>query len=52
MNSSLVNAPVIDEVIVGWSAVVVFVICIIIFIYRIQLLLNSDIGGLKSVRIV
>ena len=52
MNSSLVTTPVIDKVIVGWIAVVFFVICIIIFIYRIQLLLNSDIGGLKSVRII
>ena len=52
MNISLINASVIDKAIVGWSAVVVFVVCIIIFIYRIQLLLNTDLGGLKSVRII
>lgn len=38
--------------IIGWMAVLIFVVCISIFIYRLQHLLNSDLGGLKSVRII
>jgi hypothetical protein len=35
---------------IGWAAVGVFAVCLTIFIYRLQGLLTSDIGGLKSVR--
>ena len=52
MNISLINASVIDKAIVGWSAVLVFVVFISTFIYRLQQSLNTDLGGLKSVRII
>lgn len=35
---------------IGWLAVVIFAVCLSIFIYRLQGLLSSDVGGLKSVR--
>jgi hypothetical protein len=37
---------------IGWTAVVIFAVCLTIFMYRLQGLLTSDIGGLKSVRII
>jgi hypothetical protein len=37
---------------IGWTAVVIFAVCLTIFMYRLQGLLSSDIGGLKSVRII
>lgn len=52
MNISLVNASVIDKSVIGWSAVLVFVVFISTFIYRLQQSLNTDLGGLKSVRII
>ena len=53
MNSSESNANALDPVtvnMIGWIAVLIFAVCLIIFIYRLQQSLNSDLGGLKSVR--
>ena len=55
MNFSESNARGLDPATVntiGWIAVVIFAVCLTIFMYRLQVLLSSDIGGLKSVRII
>ncbi len=55
MNSSYATDKGLDHATVnsiGWIVVVIFAVCLSIFIYRLQGLLSSDIGGLKSVRIV
>jgi len=52
MNFSTAADKALDPVTVnsiGWAAVVIFAVCLTIFIYRLQGLLTSDIGGLKSV---
>ena len=37
---------------IGWISVFIFAISLSIFIYRLQQSLNTDLGGLKSVRII
>ena len=53
MNSSYSTNKVLDPATIntiGWIAVLIFAISLSIFIYRLQYILNSDLGGLKSVR--
>ena len=53
MNLSNSNAKALDPATlngIGWIVVFIFAVCLTIFIYRLHLSLNSDIGGLKSVR--
>ena len=53
MNSSTPADKALDHAtvnLIGWLAVVFFAVCLTIFIYRLRYLLNSDLGGLKSVR--
>jgi hypothetical protein len=55
MNSSYSSGKGLDSATIntiGWTAVVFFAVCLTIFMYRLQVLLSSDIGGLKSVRII
>lgn len=53
MNSSYSTNNALDPItvnIIGWIAVLIFAVFLTIFIYRLQQSLNSDLGGLKSVR--
>jgi hypothetical protein len=53
MNYSDASRSYIDHTtvnMIGWIAVLIFAVCLTIYIYRLQQSLISDIGGLKSVR--